>query len=152
MKREQLIKKIQSIPAGRFFRIRYTSKVDVAAKFAKEGISITKIVDMTTRTGVRYEKISRAVLSTSDKPSTRKNNWEWVIKNRIKHNTNTGKDYLVVAPITKGQHRVTTYMMTDEKGNTSIVDRDTVAKYATLKNESTPVVMTITLDNILMIK
>ena len=58
MKTDQIIKKIKSIPGGRFFRVRYISKVKMAADAEKEGISIFKIVDTTTRTGVKYNNIN----------------------------------------------------------------------------------------------
>ena len=64
MKTEQIIKKIKSIPGGRFFRVRYISKVKMAADAEQEGISIFKIVDTTTRTGVKYNNIEGVTPTT----------------------------------------------------------------------------------------
>lgn len=155
MKTEQIIKKIKSIPGGRFFRVRYISKVKMAADAEKEGISIFKIVDTTTRTGVKYNNIE-GVTPTSypEDKEPKVSNWEWVVKDRIKHNTKTGKDYLVIAPIGKGAHTVTTYIMTDNDGNTTIVDKDTVRMYAVASywKEEKPAIMNVTLENVLLVK
>lgn len=154
MKTEQIIKKIQSIPGGRFFRVRYISKVKMAADAEKEGVSIFKIVDTTTRTGVKYNNIEGVTPTTyNDKKEPKESNWEWVVKNRIKHNTKTGKDYLVIAPIGKGSHTVTTYIMTDKDGNTSIIDKDTVKMYAVASywKEEKPAIMNVTLENVLLV-
>jgi len=88
MKTETIIEKIKSIPGGRFFRVRYISKVKMAADALKEGITIFKIVDTTTRTGVKYKNIEGVTLSENYTP--KETNWEWVVKDRIKHNTKTG--------------------------------------------------------------
>lgn len=155
MKTEQIIKKIKSIPGGRFFRVRYISKVKMAADAEKEGISIFKIVDTTTRTGVKYNNIEGVTPTTyPEDKKIRVNNWEWVIKNRIKHNTKTGKDYLVIAPIGKGAHTVTTYILTDNDGYTRIVDEDEVKMYAVASywKEEKPTIMNVTLENVLLVK
>ena len=155
MKTDQIIKKIKSIPGGRFFRVRYISKVKMAADAEKEGITIFKIVDTTTRTGVKYNNIEGVVLTSYPEDKEPKvNNWEWVVKDRIKHNTKTGKDYLVIAPISKGAHTVTTYVLTDNDGNTRIVDKDEVKMYAVASywKDEKPAVMNITLENVLLVK
>lgn len=155
MKTEQIIKKIKSIPGGRFFRVRYISKVKMAADAEKEGISIFKIVDTTTRTGVKYTNIEGVTPSAYPEDKELKvSNWEWVVKDRIKHNTKTGKDYLVIAPIGKGAHTVTTYIMTDDDDNTTIVDKDTVKMYAVASywKDEKPAIMNVTLENVLLVK
>jgi len=154
MKTETIIEKIKSIPGGRFFRVRYISKVKMAADALKEGITIFKIVDTTTRTGVKYKNIEGVTLSENYTP--KETNWEWVVKDRIKHNTKTGKDYLVVAPINKGAHVNATYIMTDNEGNTSVVDKETVKKYAIKsyfsEDKKPATIQNITLENVLMVK
>ena len=155
MKTDQIIKKIKSIPGGRFFRVRYISKVKMAADALKEGITIFKIVDTTTRTGVKYNNIEGVVsTSYSEDKELKVNNWEWVVKDRIKHNTKTGKDYLVIAPISKGAHTVTTYVLTDNDGNTRIVDKDEVKMYAVASywKDEKPSIMNVTLENVLLDK
>lgn len=151
MKTEQLIKKISAIPAGRFFRVRYISKVKIKAAFEKEGYSIFKVVDTTTRTGVKYSSV---VKNDNKTPSEKQNNWTWVVKNRIKHNTNTGKDYLVVAPIGKGNNSKVTYMCTTPEGTTCSIPIPTVKEFTvdSYWKETKPSIVTISLDNILMVK
>ena len=118
MKTEAIIKRISEIPAGRFFRVRYITKVKVKAEYENQGISIFKIVDTTTRTGVKYKNISGVKLNDyPDEYEPKKTNWEWVVKDRIKHNTKTGKDYIVIAPIGKGSNTRVEYVLTDNEGS-----------------------------------
>ena len=63
MKTEAIINKVREIPAGRFFRVRYTTKVKLRAEYEKKGYSILKIVDTTTRTGVKYKNIAGVKLN-----------------------------------------------------------------------------------------
>lgn len=155
MKTEQIIKKIESIPGGRFFRVRYVTKVPLAADAVKSGISIIKIVDTTTRTGVKYSNIEGVNLSDdSENKTSRTNNWEWVVKNRIKHNTKTGKNYLVIAPIGKGSHTVVSYIKIDSDGNTTIIDENAVRVYTTSSywRNKKPTIINVTLENVLLVK
>lgn len=155
MKTEQIIKKIKSIPGGRFFRVRYISKVKMNADALNKGITIFKIVDTTTRTGVKYNNIEGVTPTSYPEDKEPKiTNWEWVVKDRIKHNTKTGKDYLVIAPIGKGAHTVTTYVMTDGDGVTSIVDKHIVEMFAVPSywKDEKPVIMNVTLENVLLVK
>ena len=121
---ERLIKFIKDVPKGRFFRLRYLSHLPVKAQYEKMGISIMKIVNVTTRTGIRYA----AVASVEYKPipqlerDMRTSHWEWEIKDKIKFNTNTKKRYLVIAPI-KGNKSKSTYILTNKDGTVEIVER-----------------------------
>lgn len=156
MKTEQIIKKIKSIPGGRFFRVRYISKVKVKAEFENQGITIFKIVDTTTRTGVKYNNIKGVTPTNySEDKAPKQTNWEWVVKDRIKHNTKTGKDYLVIAPIAKSSaHTVSTYILTDTHGITNKISRADVEQYAVPSywKEEKPAVLTVTLENVLLVK
>lgn len=154
MKTEAIIKKIKAIPAGRFFRVRYISKVKVKAEYEKQGISIFKIVDTTTRTGVKYSSLIDKHKMNEYPAPEKKNNWEWVVKDRIKHNTNTGKDYLVIAPIGKGSNTKVEYILTDNEGS-AVRTREEIESYVTpsyWKNGDKPTIMNITLENILLVK
>ena len=155
MKTEQIIKKLEAIPAGRFFRIRYTTNVKLAAEYANQGYSIMKIVDTTTRTGVKYQNIE-GVTPAKSNTKERANNWEWVVKDRIKHNTKTGKDYVVIAPISKGSNTKRSYVLTTPEGVTNTVNEEVVRSYTTPSywkdNSTKPSVVTVTLDNVLMVK
>ena len=157
MKTEAIIKKVAEIPAGRFFRVRYTTKVKLKADYEKQGYTILKIVDTTTRTGVKYQNIAGVTLENKyedRKPKT--NNWEWVVKDRIKHNTNTGKDYLVIAPISKGSNTIVSYIITNPEGvSNTIPEEDVKSTYSIpsyWKTGEKPAIMNVTLENVLMIK
>ena len=157
MNTEAIIKKVSEIPAGRFFRVRYTTKVKLKAAYEKAGYSILKIVDTTTRTGVKYQNIAGVELKDKFEESQPKaSNWEWVVKDRIKHNTNTGKDYLVVAPIKKGSNTIVSYVFTTPDGITNTIPEcDVKSTYSVpsyWKNGDKPAVMNITLENVLMVK
>jgi hypothetical protein len=157
MKTEAIIKRVSEIPAGRFFRVRYTTKVKLKAEYEKQGYSILKIVDTTTRTGVKYKNIAGVKLNDyPDEYEPKKTNWEWVVKDRIKHNTNTGKDYLVVAPISNGSNTVVSYVLTTPEGVSNTIPQcDVKSTYSVpsyWKNGDKPVIMNITLENVLMVK
>lgn len=129
MKREKIIRKLCGVPAGRFFRVRYSTVVPLKAEYENKGYSLLKIVDTTTRTGVKYQNI-RDVLTTSDNSSGATNNWEWEYKNRIKYNTSTKSQYAVFAPIDPIKaHSQSTYLLTDSEGNTTIKTRYEVAPF-----------------------
>ena len=157
MKTETIIKKISEIPAGRFFRVRYTTKVKLKAEYEKQGYSILKIVDTTTRTGVKYQNIAGVELKDKfEDKQPKTNNWEWVVQDRIKHNTNTGKDYLVLAPIKKGGNTIVSYVLTTPEGvSNTIPEKDVKSTYSVpsyWKTGDKPVIMNVTLENVLMVK
>ena len=155
MKTETIIKKVSEIPAGRFFRVRYITKVKVKAEYEKQGISIFKIVDTTTRTGVKYKNIAGVKLNDyPDDKEPKKTTWEWVVKDRIKHNTKTGKDYLVIAPIGKGSNTRVEYVLTDNEGS-AVRTKEEIESYVISsywKDGEKPAVMNVTLENVLLVK
>lgn len=92
-----LMKKLDSIKNGAFTRIAYESEVPVKAEFKKQGMVIRKVTEKTCRLGIRYGNLS-VVKNAEPKPDKkpRKNNYEYVVKNKITHNSSTNKDYLDV--------------------------------------------------------
>ena len=157
MKTEAIIKRVSEIPAGRFFRVRYTTKVKLKAEYEKQGYSILKIVDTTTRTGVKYKNIAGVKLNDHpDEYEPKKTNWEWVVKDRIKHNTKTGKDYLVIAPISKGSNTVKSYVLTTPEGVSNTIPECDVKNTYTVpsywKTGDKPVIMNVTLENVLTVR
>ena len=157
MKTEAIIKRVSEIPAGRFFRVRYTTKVKLKAEYEKQGYSILKIVDTTTRTGVKYQNIAGVELKDKfEDKQPKTNNWEWVVKDRIKHNTNTGKDYLVIAPISKGSNTVKSYVLTTPDGVSNTIPECDVKNTYTVpsywKDGEKPAVMNVTLEIVLTVK
>ena len=106
---------VSDIPAGRFFRIAYKTQVPIRKEY-KDEITILKITEMTTRTGVSYASVSNThrELVESNKTTSRSNG-QWDVYKRIKYYGRTGKYYLVVAPIKKGSN-VSTYYQVNYKG------------------------------------
>ena len=156
MKTEKLLEAIKAIPGGRFFRVRYMTKVKMTAEAINDGITIMKIVDTTTRTGVKYRNIAGVIPNEyPDSYVPKETNWEWVIPQRVKHNSKTGKDYLVIAPIAKGHNTHVSYVLTDGDGKSYIIDKDTAKKYSVAsywKDGEKPAIMNVTLENVLMVK
>ena len=156
MKTETIINKIQKIRAGQFFRIRYISKMRVKAEYEKQGITIFKVVDTTTRTGVSYKSLIDKHNMIEHPAEGKSNNWTWTVKNRIKHNSNTGKDYLVVAPISKGNNTKTYYIFVDDGGCVTINHKEVIEEYIIKsywnEDKPKPTIMNISLENVLLVK
>lgn len=111
---EQIISTTKAIRGGTIVRVTYKTDVPIKAEFKKQGYRITKIVESSVRFGVNYGRIASVIERRSQDdytPSTRANNYEWLIKDRIKHNNNTNKDYLVVATLPGGHNTRTKYII-----------------------------------------
>lgn len=153
MDSERLLKFIKNIPGGRFFRLRYISHLPVKAEYEKQGISVSKIVTVTTRTGVKYTAVAELEYKPSYQLEMEAKNspWEWEVKNRIKFNKNTKKRYLVIAPI-KGNKNKSTYILTTKDGMVNIVDKEDIRDYVIdshWRKEPNRPINNICFDNIL---
>jgi hypothetical protein len=157
MTHHEIITTINGIPAGRFFRMSYTSELPVKAAHKKSGVRVHKIVETTVRTGVAYDNIKavKEYKATHEPKLTtpRANNYEWLSKNRIKYNTNTEKTYVVVATIPNGGNKKCKYLVSDNNGSrvveTDALDKDLIIDSYWSKGESPDVVRTIAVDHIL---
>lgn len=150
MKIDQMLKEIEKIPAGQFFRVRYVAHPTIKAAYRKEGISIIKIVDITSRTGVSYGSVMDPANFKDNTEVVKENNWEWKIPNKVKFNTHTMRAHLVLAPISKGSHAKATYVLSSREG-TMIIDEEQAREYiidSYFKKEPGKVI-TVGLDNIL---
>ena len=154
MKTENIVKQIEEIPNGRFFRMKYLTKLPVKAEYSKQGVVILKIVETTARTGVAYNKIKSVIEKMTGKTREEKeNNWEWIIHNKIKYNTNTKKSYFVIAPIKKGSNTDRIYILS-ERNNVRVVAEDEIKDYVNdsyWSDKEKPAVQNITLENVLTI-
>ena len=74
MKTETIVKQIQELPNGRFFRMKYLTKLPVKAEYSKQGVVILKIVETTARTGVAYNKIKSVIEKMIGKTREEKEN------------------------------------------------------------------------------
>jgi hypothetical protein len=112
--REQIINAVKAVRGGTITRVTYKTEVPIKAEFKRQGYKITKIVETTARIGVNYGHLpsvmARNEESTYDTPQ-RTNNYEWIIKDRICHNTKTNKDYVALISFNKGHHTKVKYII-----------------------------------------
>lgn len=112
--KEQIISATKAIRGGSIARITYKTEVPIKSEFKKQGYKIIKIVETSVRFGVNYHNIASVIERKSNLeyvPTLRKNNYTWVVKNRIKHNDQTNKDYLVVATLPVGHNTKVKYLI-----------------------------------------
>lgn len=147
---------INNIPAGRFFRLCYATKLPLKAENRKAGMSIVKINEITTRTGIDYNKVRDYRVKTRYDYHN-ENHTKWVLFRKIKYNENNNKYFLVVAPIKRGANRNTYYEVTYPDGTMTFIENlDDVYKDMIIPSYFTPSetggrVINIDIDNILLI-
>lgn len=136
LSREQILKTVEAIPNGRIARVTYKTELPVKAEFKKQGYVVTKLVETTGRFGVQYHHIASVIARKAEEgfkeAVKRTNNYVWVINNKVKHNTVTDKDYIVLASFNGGHHTKSKYIV-------SYLGKDTVYsdhefKYSDNKN------------------
>lgn len=155
MKTEEIMSRIEELPNGRFFRMKYLTKLPVKAEFEKEGTVVMKVVETTCRTGVAYNKLAAVIAKVTKKipAADKENNWEWILPNKVKFNTNTKKSYFVIAPIKKGANTNKTYILS-QRDVLRIVGEEEIKEFVRdsyWTEKEMPNVMNITLDNVLTI-
>lgn len=115
LSKEQIISTAKAIRGGTIARVTYKTELPIKAEFKKQGYKIIKIVESSVRFGVNYHNISSVIQRKAQRSEesmiSRTNNYEWVVRNRIKHNTKTNKDYLVVASLPVGDNTKVKYIL-----------------------------------------
>lgn len=154
MKKEALENILNTIKNGTFVRIGYTTEVPLRAKFKNSNITIKKIVITTGRLGVNYKNISKVTTNTQTSNINRVNNYIWVLKNKLKFNTNTNKYYLPVATIPTGSNTQVQYVIFENENKTCVNSKEQLKKYSEYiipsyftKNTNTPI-FSVNIDNI----
>lgn len=112
--KEQITSAAKAVRGGAIARITYKTEVPVKAEFKKQGYKVIKIVETSVRFGVNYHNIASVIKRKSNAEyitTSRTNNYEWIVKNRIKHNNKTDKDYLVVATLPVGHNTKVKYLI-----------------------------------------
>ena len=104
---------IAAIPNGRFFKIGYITELPLKAEFKKADYKIYKYTSRVTRTGVAYNKLKN--VKENNKEWSRPAKSSWKIKNKIKTNISTGKDYIIIAPMNSGENKSVNYKITQGK-------------------------------------
>lgn len=162
LERNTIIESIDKIHNGCLVRVTYKSEVPIKAEFRKQGYRIIKITETSGRVGVNYHNIASVIARKSENlvenTTSRTNNYEWVIKNKVKYNTNTEKDYLVLANFNKGHHTKTKYIVcgsimgTLDCGDELPVGyKDMIQNYYLNRGDSVGEVRTVAFENILSI-
>ena len=127
MKINDLKKVLENIHPGSFFRIKYSVEVPLKAEYKNKGYKIIKTVYTTSRTGVRYMNING--VTPPEKKSDKSSNWSWEKKNYISYNSNTGKYYLNLYPMsmntyTRAEYKF--YLMGDEVNMNNLRFKDMI--------------------------
>ena len=158
MSYESVISAVKSIHGGSMARITYFSEMPMKAANKKNGYVIYKVVSTTARFGVNYSNIgSVAALRNSPDyvaPTKRENNNEWVVVNRVSHNSKTGKTSVRFVPMAKGSNKKVTYILksadrTVVLGN-SIPDMfKQMVQDSYWNSTSTPVIQSVNINNII---
>lgn len=162
LERNTIIESIDRIHNGCLVRVTYKSEVPIKSEFKKQGYHITKITETSGRVGVNYHNIASVIARKSESlvenTTKRTNNYEYVIKNKVKYNTNTEKDYLVLANFNKGHHTKTKYIVYGSiVGTLDCGDelptgyKDMVQNYYLNREGSESEIRTIAFENILAI-
>ena len=150
-KYEDIYEAISSIPNGRFFKICYRTEMPLKAEYKNLGYTVYKYTYRVTRTGVKYNNL-KEVKENNIQAFSRASNSNWLIKNKVKTNVTTGKDYIVIAPMSKNEYKEYSYVIVEpngiEKRKSSIPEEMIMPSYFKKKNGA---VRNINLDNIVYI-
>ena len=152
---ESLINAIEEIPAGRLFRIKYSTEVELTKDAKEKGFKLIKTTETTTRTGVAYKNLKSTIEAMktkliSNKPK-RDNPWEYISENRIKYNKNTHLIYLCLANIRKGHNTKISYRLYNENKQYIDFTFDELNKFVNLvkkTDEEFKPYITVKLENI----
>ena len=162
LNREQIIEATNKVKNGTIARVTYRTEVPLKAEFKKQGYRLIKVTETSARFGVNYGKIASVIARNAEKSSEdvtpRVNNYEWIIKNKVKYNTKTDKEYLVVANFNKGHHTKSKYILEGTFVGTIDMGNSIDSHYTHLvidsyfkKSGSGSEIKTIAFDNILRI-
>lgn len=157
-----VINTIKKIGNGKIFSIGYRSEVPIKAEYKKDGLRITKFTEKCVRSGVNYNKITKVILKLAKKDCPEYTPhvsliYNWVVKNKVKYNSGTGKLYLYFATLSKGSNTRTRYIIDwPSKGifvtATDIKDSPykncILNSYLTKTENNIPVVQTVSFENI----
>ena len=90
LNRDLIIEAAEKVKPGTIARICYKTELPVKAEWKKQGDKMYKIVETSARLGVNYGNIAsvkaRKELEENKPQIKRTNNYEWVIKNKVRHN------------------------------------------------------------------
>ena len=115
LSKEMILEAAQKVKNGTITRVTYKTEVPLKAAYKKLGYKVVKVVETSGRLGVDYNKISTVIARKAEESAKeaiqRAYNYEWVIDNKVKHNTATNKDYLVLTSLPNGHHTKSKYIV-----------------------------------------
>lgn len=122
---------VLNIVPGSFVRIIYKTTVPVKAQYKKEGYSIEKFVDETTRVGIDYHKIGPVMdmENGDEKKTTRKSKIHWDTKKYFLVNEETGDRYLAIYPMIKNSNKKETFVITTPDSVIATIDVNAVKDF-----------------------
>jgi hypothetical protein len=112
--KEEIVNAIKAVRGGTIARITYKTEVPIKAEFKRKGYKIIKIVETSARIGVNYGHLPSVISrneSNNGETSNKTNNYEWIIKDRVCHNTKTNKDYVALVSFNQGHHTKVKYVI-----------------------------------------
>lgn len=150
-KYEDIYDAITNIPNGRFFKICYRTEMPLKAEYKNQGYKVYKYTARVTRTGVRYNSL-KEVRENNIQEFSRASRTNWLIRNKVKTNVTTGKDYIVIAPMSKNEYKEYSYLVIDscglERRASNVPEQMILPSYFNKKNGA---IRNIDLDNIVSI-
>lgn len=161
MTKEEIISTVTNLRNGTMARIEYVTELPMKAEFAKQGYKILKVTETTARFGVKYANLSAVKEKQESSKSEKTNNFEWVVENKLSHNTNTGKYYIRFAPLKKsGSNKHTNLIFVDTTGKYFSFDgkelpndfKNMVQNSYWNKKHETPDIQTVLLENVILLK
>lgn len=99
MKTSKALEILSSIKNGTFGVVEYQTELPVNKEAKKAGVKIYCRTKKMVRFGAAYENLVKEVVTSEVKPRT--NNYSWILKNKVAHNSNTEKDYIRVSNINR---------------------------------------------------
>ena len=158
----EIIREASACGNGRFIRVGYSKELKMLKDWAEKGIRVYKLTETSVRLGVAYGNISSVKArkeAEGDKPKVqRANNWSWVIDNKVKFNSNTGKTYLQVATLNHGHNTHSQFLVYNPNEGWLVLEKEEweMSEYYTMIDARSkgcgrgekPEVYTITFDNI----
>jgi hypothetical protein len=113
---------------GRIIRVGYSKEMSLIKAWAEKGIRVYKLTETSVRLGVNYGNIATVKArkaAEGDKPKVeRANNFSWVIPNKVKYNSNTGKTYLQVATLNGGHNTRNQFLIYDPATGWFVLERE----------------------------
>lgn len=147
---------------GRIIRVGYSKEIKLCKDWKEQGIRVYKLTETSVRLGVNYGNIASVKArkeAEGNKPKVeRANNWTWILPNKVKSNSNTGKTYLQVATLNGGHNTNNQWLVYDHHAGWILFDKEewenseyylmTDPKTREPRKGDKPDVYTITFDNI----